>query len=460
MLQFARTAAFTISAIGAAALGAHVISRWVPYHLYRLGATKWPSAQPELIRAICFIMLALLLARSLDVSAYTNWAALALLIWNPFRARREVRNVFSHARRLDRQAPDRPGTSSATDALLQLKELDGPPLFSVVIPTHNRARTILRALSSVLAQTFDDYEIIIVDDGSSDGTPELLATLHSTRCRVLRNEKNSGVSTSRNRGVAAARGKIIAFLDDDDEFRPGTLAALHARYVADPELDFVWGVRVIHERADAGQTVATRTDNWSNFPDRMSGSDFLPLALLIATSAAFSMRRSLFEKIGGFDTRLVVSEDRDLFIALAEGGYAGGIAIDAVIDVNEGFNSLSRSVGVRGGSDADLHVIDKHRAYLSLPEHHEFLNDYLLVVFAGSLEAGDRRGALRIAGELRRRGALDSRIFRHYLRHSPETRALKTMLRYDALRRIGNSLISRSRNAAVSSTVAGNGADL
>src|ERR1019366_8187489 len=156
----------------------------------------------------------------------------------------------------------------------------------------------------------------------------------------------------------------------------------------------------------------------------------------------------------------IACADRDLFIALAEGGYAGGIAIDAVIDVNEGFNSLSRSVCVRGGSDADLHVIDKHRAYLSLPEHHEFLNDYLLVVYAGSLEAGDRRGALRIVGELRRRGALDSRIFRYYLRHSPETRALKTMLRYDSLRCIRNTLKSRSRNAAVSSTVAENGANL
>jgi glycosyltransferase involved in cell wall biosynthesis len=464
VLQFGRSAAFTIivpiSAIGAAALGAHVMSRWVPYHLYRLGATKWPSAQPELIRAVCFIVLALLLGRALGVSAYLNWTTLALLSWNLFRARREIRSVFSAARRLDQHPIPLAGTSWTPDALLQLRELTGPPMFSVVIPTHNRAATVLRALSSVLAQTFDDYEIIIVDDGSSDGTPELLAPVRCARCQVLRNEINVGVSAARNRGVAAAKGEFIAFLDDDDEFRPGTLAALRDRYVADPELDFAWGVRVIHERAAAGQTIATRTDDWRNVSHRMSGSDFLPLALQIATSAAFSIRRSLFEKIGGFDTELKVSEDRDLFIALAQGGYVGGAANDAIIDVNEGFNSLSRSVGVRGGSDADIRVIDKHRDYLSLPEHDEFLSEYLLIVFAGYLEAGNRRSALRIIGELRRRGALDSRVFRYYLRHAPEFRALKTVLRYDALRRVRNRLKSRPQSAAVSSVVADNGSNL
>jgi glycosyltransferase involved in cell wall biosynthesis len=464
VLQFSRTAAFAIivpiSAIGAAALGAHVISRWVPYHLYRLGASKWPSAQPELIRALCFIMLGLLFMRPLDISAYTNWAAIAMLLWILFRARREFRNVVRHARRLDRQPRERPGAALIPEALLQLRELDAPPLFSVVIPTHNRADRILRALSSVVAQKFDDYEIIVVDDGSTDGTAAVLATLRSSRLRVLRNEKNAGVSASRNRGVAAASGEFIAFLDDDDEFRPETLGALHARYVADPSLQFAWGVRVIHEQAEAGRTIAIRTDNWSNFPERLRGSDFLPLALLIATSSAFSIRRALFEQLGGFDTGLVVSEDRDLFVSLAEGGYAGGIAREAVIDVNEGFNSLSRSVGVQGGSEADLEVIKKHQAYLNLPAHACFLNDYLLVVYAGYLDAGDRRGALRIVGELRRRGALDSRIFRYYLRHSPEARALKTLLRYDALRRMKNTLRNRARNPAVSSTVAENGANL
>jgi glycosyltransferase involved in cell wall biosynthesis len=464
VLQFARSAAFVvivpISAIGAVALGAHVLSRWVPYHLYRLGATKWPSAQPELIRAVCFIALALLLGAALGTSVYTNWTTLALLSWNLWRARREIRSVFVSARRLDLTAVQPPSLTLRPEAVLSLRELPGLPLFSVIIPTHNRVNTIARALSSVLAQTLDDYEVIIVDDGSNDGTAELLAGFTAPRCRVIRNEINVGVSAARNRGAAAAQGEFIVFLDDDDEFRPGTLAALRERYCADPELDFAWGVRIIHERSATERTIATRTDDWRNFPYRMSGSDFLPLALQIATSAAFSIRKSLFEKIGGFDTGLKVSEDRDLFIRLAQGEYIGGIANDALIDVNEGFNSLSRSVGVRGGSDADLRVIEKHRTYLSLPEHDEFLSDYLLVVFAGSLEAGNRRAALHIIGELRRRGALDSRAFRYYLRHAPEFRALKTVLRYDALRRIRNTLRSRSGGASVSSALADNGSNL
>jgi glycosyltransferase involved in cell wall biosynthesis/phosphoserine phosphatase len=463
-LQFGRSAAFAvivpISPMGAAALGAHVMSRWVPYHLYRLGATRWPSAQPELIRAVCFVVLALLVGRSLGSPAYMNWTTLALLVWNIFRARREIRSVFKAGQRLDRRTVQSGTTVVAAADIHALAPLAATPLFSVVIPTHNRARTVGRAINSVLGQTLDDYEIVIVDDGSSDGTRELLAPLQAARCRVVRNEVNVGVSASRNRGVEAARGDVIAFLDDDDEFRPGTLAALYERYHADPELQFAWGTRIIHERAANGQIISSRTDDWHNVPYRLSSSDFLPLSLQIATSAAFSIRRALFLRIGGFDTGLKVSEDRDLFIRLAQGGYIGGIANDALIDVNEGFSSLSRSVGVRGGSDADLRVIEKHRDYLGQTEHDAFLSNYLLVVFAGSLEAGNRRAAFRIITELYRRQALDSRAFRYYLRHAPEFRALKTALRYDALRRIRNRMRSRSGAATVPSVLADNGSNL
>ncbi len=105
----------------------------------------------------------------------------------------------------------------------------------------------------------------------------------------------------------------------------------------------------------------------------------------------FAIRRTLFEKIGGFDESLKVSEDRDLFITLAEGNYLGAVANAALIDVDEGVNSLSRSVtGVRGGADSDLRVIDKHLDYLRLLKHHEFpVSEYLLkVIFAGFLQAG------------------------------------------------------------------------
>lgn len=446
-LQFARSSAFVlivpISPIGAAAVCAHVVSRWVPYHLYRLGATRWPSAQPELIRLLAFIVLAVLIGSSLGPAAWRNWTALALLAWNVYGARRELVAVFKGARRLDVRPISAPRKAFDIADLPNLPALEHAPMFTVVIPTHNRVGSIARALHSVLLQTLDDYEIIIVDDGSWDGTRELLATLQCPRCRVLRNPVNVGVSASRNRGVAEARGQYIAFLDDDDEFRPNTLAALRERCLTDQKPDFLWGVRVIHERAPAGDTISTRMDDWRDMPPFVSGSEFLPLALRLATSAIFTIRKSLFEQLGGFDEALKVSEDRDLFITLAERGCLGAVANDAFIDVDESFNSLSRSVGVRGGADADLRVIDKHLDYLHRPEHHEFLSEYLLVVFAGFLQAGKRRSAMRIVGELRQRGALDSRVFRTYLRHAPECRALKSAIRYSTIRRIRNRLLHR-----------------
>jgi len=105
-LQFARIAAFValvpIALIGAVALGAHVLAKWVPYYVYRLGGKDWPEAPFHLVRLLFFVVLALLLGFSEGLMSLLNGTALALLAWILFRARQELATVLTAARRLDR----------------------------------------------------------------------------------------------------------------------------------------------------------------------------------------------------------------------------------------------------------------------------------------------------------------------------------------------------------------------
>jgi glycosyltransferase involved in cell wall biosynthesis len=313
------------------------------------------------------------------------------------------------------------------------------PMFSVIVPTHNRAAIVGRALRSVAAQTFGDYEVIVVDDGSTDSTPQFLESFSGPRFRFIRNERSLGVSGARNRGIAAATGQWIAFLDDDDELRPQALAALYERLTSGPKVDFLWGARLVHEMDAAGRCIELRADDWNGVPSTVSGNSFLSLVLRIATNSTFTVRRSVLQELGGFDERLRVSEDRDLFITLAKNGYIGAAVPRLLMDVEERSTSLSRSVG-RAGAEIDLQVIDKHREYLYQPEHHQFLNSYLVAVFTGFLKAGNRSAAMHMIGELRRRRALNVGLLRQYVRHAPEFRALKAALRYDTIRRSMNRL--------------------
>jgi len=120
LLQFARSAAFVVIVpvlpAGVAALGAHVLSRWVPYQVYRLASKGWPAVRPELIRAVSFVLLLLLMAASLGPSVLLTWSTLALLLWNVFRARRDIHVVVRSARRLDRQDGARSSGSASAPA--------------------------------------------------------------------------------------------------------------------------------------------------------------------------------------------------------------------------------------------------------------------------------------------------------------------------------------------------------
>ena len=109
-----------------------------------------------------------------------------------------------------------------------------PPPVSVVIPAYNRAPTIGAAIDSVLRQTFTDFELVVVDDGSTDGTLTAARAIADPRLRVIAAPQNMGAAGARNLGVAEARGTWIAFQDSDDEWLPEKLAKQMARLATPP----------------------------------------------------------------------------------------------------------------------------------------------------------------------------------------------------------------------------------
>jgi len=182
------------------------------------------------------------------------------------------------------------------------------PLASVIIPTFNRRALVAEAIASALAQEGADFELIVVDDGSTDGTEAALAPIRD-QLRFL-SQTNRGVSAARNTGARVARGEWLAFLDSDDIWLPDRLCAQMAFVREHPETRIcqtgeIWirnGVRV----------------NPCNHHRKPDGDVFLPsLQRCLVSPSAVMIRRDLFEAAGGFDESLPACEDYDLWLRLA-----------------------------------------------------------------------------------------------------------------------------------------------
>lgn len=187
---------------------------------------------------------------------------------------------------------------------------DAPVSVSVVVPACNAERTIGEAVESVLHQADVPFELIVVDDGSTDRTLEIVSSLADPRLLVL-SGPNRGVSAARNRGIARARGEIVAFLDADDAWLPGTLRAQIEAFRRMPAADAVY-CWVDHVDVD-GRYIC---------PDRRvtAEGDVHRLMLVhnfIHTVSAVAIRKSILDEIGGFDESLPVLEDWDLYLRLA-----------------------------------------------------------------------------------------------------------------------------------------------
>ncbi|WBU63491.1 glycosyltransferase family 2 protein [Paracoccus aerodenitrificans] len=189
------------------------------------------------------------------------------------------------------------------------------PFFSVVIPAYNRSDKIGRTLASCFAQSDPDFEVVVVDDGSADDTAEIVEAYTDPRIRCIRQE-NAGASAARNRGVAEAQGRYVAFLDSDDEFLPGKLSNFRKAITADPAGGMiVWYSPLFFHRDEGNRMVKPGRSIGENEP---IGDYLFANNGLMQTSTLVVPRELLMRT--GFDETLRCLEDLDLCLSLENAG--------------------------------------------------------------------------------------------------------------------------------------------
>jgi glycosyltransferase involved in cell wall biosynthesis len=199
--------------------------------------------------------------------------------------------------------------------------MKSPPLISIIIPTYNRAEFISQAVESVLGQTMHEWELLVVDDGSTDNTCEVLAAYRRDPRIHYFYQLNQGQSVARNEALRMIQGDFVGFLDSDDLWAPDKLEKQLAILEANPHVDIVHG----DESTMDVQGVVISRKNMKRY------SGWITRYLLADNSVSITtalVRRRCFEEMGGFDTSVGVADDYELwlrFSALYRYHYEPGI---------------------------------------------------------------------------------------------------------------------------------------
>lgn len=180
-------------------------------------------------------------------------------------------------------------------------------VISVITPTYNRARFLPAAVASVLSQTFGDFELIIVDDGSEDNTPDVLKPFFADRRVRYVYQENQGQSHARNLALKQATGDFIAFLDSDDVWARDKLEKQLAVFRANSEVDIVHGDEAIIN--EQGSVVSLQ--NMRRYSGRITRYLLADNSVSITTAL---VRRRCFDEMGGFDTSVGVADDYELWL--------------------------------------------------------------------------------------------------------------------------------------------------
>ena len=189
------------------------------------------------------------------------------------------------------------------------------PRVSVIIPTYNRAHLVGRAIQSVLDQTYDDFEVIVVDDGSTDNTMEVVSGFRDERIKYIQHPVNKGTpAAARNTGIRAARGELIGFVDSDDEWLPEKLQKQVDKFgTSSINVGLVYGgYCVIDDQTKRmiRQVYPRKRGYMLREMLRMSGPPTSVLTPLV--------KADCFDRVGLFDETMIFAEDWDMFVRIAE----------------------------------------------------------------------------------------------------------------------------------------------
>lgn len=220
------------------------------------------------------------------------------------------------------------------------------PRFSVIIPTYNRAKVIGKAIDSIAKQIVPAWEIIVIDDGSSDETRELMASYPQVRYYF---QDNAGVSAARNKGAALATGDWLIFLDSDDELFPEAIQEFTSFLCSNPDSKLIKARHVLI----SSNSIKNRNS---------SDSGFIP--------GSYSINKLVFESLGGFDVNLKFAENTDLIFRFNQSKALVSKLNKLVLFYNQ---------NTQGGSKNLQNILDS--THLILEKHHDYLSNHVKHLF-------------------------------------------------------------------------------
>lgn len=209
------------------------------------------------------------------------------------------------------------------------------PKVSVVIPAYNAMKYLPTTLDSVLQQTFTDFEVLIVNDGSTDSISVWFATVNDDRVRLI-SQANQGLPGARNTGIKDARGEYIAFLDADDLWEPTKLEKQVQCLDAKPEVGLVYAWTLLIDRHGNSLGTVTAAQVQGNVWEQLLLGD------VVGSGSAAMVRRSCFDRVGLFDPELTSIEDCDMWVRIAA-DYQFAVIKEVLVRYRQHPHSMSRN---------------------------------------------------------------------------------------------------------------------
>lgn len=251
-----------------------------------------------------------------------------------------------------------------------------PPFFTIIIPSFNRAHVLLRAIQSVLEQSYDGFELIVVDDGSSDNTKEAVEGCSDDRLRY-HYKTNGGVCTARNIGAALARGEYIVFLDSDDMVTSHWLADFKEAI----DLESPDAVFCNMNRSNSLMKTLAVIDAGDAYGTGKGLGIFIP--------GAFCLKTTVFLSVGGYDENLKYGENTELRLRLFATNPTTALTHKVGLIYEPSADGGSKQLGNMVKSN--LYIIEKHRAYFN--SRQDILKLYLQSIAVAMVRLGQFKQA-------------------------------------------------------------------